>query len=457
MINIAVPLIFTLLSTGITPSARAECSLKPSISLSGDDGGNTFDDADLLGGNGAINKITRVEVYAGNYFFHKVVTKIKTTYKLQNDSTETIEHGRGGDLDGTVIFGEGVYLRSIKMYVGKYLDWIQFCDTNDVCSNLFGGSVDQEDNRHLYHDRSVIKSFLGKDGAVIDRLRVYFEKNRIHSAKMQDPEYSPISHQVIDEKAIPDASQTLDNLNGRVTQSTTLTFEETVKTTESTTITKSHEFDTSLEVSASAGVNFQFASAEITSTFTVGSSWSESLLQYNEKTLTNTIKKEFPLVAPPRTLAKAAIHFSKVNYEFSWEAPTICFYTFSPKTEVRGGSFEGTMSGSQPFQEVTVVVSYVHATDAPISARPTTAPIKEPSTSPNGQPTKEPRAVVSAGPTLQSLPGSEPDPVLSTPIPTPTPTKDPNSSGVLSSATQKRVPVGHVFGATLFCSVILFV
>ena len=140
-------------------------------------------------------------------------------------------------------------------------------------------------------------------------------------------------------------------------------------TSEVTTVTKGSEFgvDTNFGFTASAGFNVGFASGGIEATSNVGPSFSNSFEESssNKQELSKTLTNTVPITAPTGTLATADVHFTIVHYEFSLEAPTVCTYIYAPKKEVSGDSFEGSMSGSQPFEEVKVVYSFEYAPASP--------------------------------------------------------------------------------------------
>lgn len=303
--------------------------------------------------------------------YSQVVTRIITYYKLKNsDTLKSISRGNGGTEVGKIVLNDGQYLKKIDMQVGSYLDWIQFTDTDGNKSSRFGGDTNKGPNRSISWQNGVIKSLRGKAGNVIDRIMAYGELNQIYSARMLDPTFTIKSYEIDDSADAPDDRLTLDNRNGLTEQTATLKFSETVRTNEVTTVTKNVSYLASMAVTTSVGFNYGFASGGIESTFQVGTSWSDTLEDTNEEELATTVQREIPLTAPPRTLAVADVYVDTVHYEFVWEAPTVCTYTYAPKAEVDGDSFEGTVAGSQPFEEVKVVYSYVRAP----TVQPTGAP-----------------------------------------------------------------------------------
>lgn len=62
------------------------------------------------------------------------------------------------------------------MKIGNYVDWIQFCDTNQFCSSKWGGDTDRGATRTIYWEDAVIKSLRGHHGNVIDRIMAYGER-----------------------------------------------------------------------------------------------------------------------------------------------------------------------------------------------------------------------------------------------------------------------------------------
>jgi len=77
---------------------------------------------------------------------------------------------------------DGQYLKSVDFYGGKFVDNLRLCRTpDDKCVGPFGGSLGEPINHVLKKDLSVIKSFMGTDGAVIDRLRAMHKKESIKS------------------------------------------------------------------------------------------------------------------------------------------------------------------------------------------------------------------------------------------------------------------------------------
>ena len=101
---------------------------------------------------------------------------METTYKLKDGTLKTLGNGNGGSLTGTFILDEGVYLKSIKVKLGVYMDWIQFCDTSGYCSGKLGGNIDKDASQTIYWEDAVIKSLRGHHGNVIDRIMAYGER-----------------------------------------------------------------------------------------------------------------------------------------------------------------------------------------------------------------------------------------------------------------------------------------
>jgi hypothetical protein len=137
------------------------CDVEVTTSMSGNYA--TPDDAIRAEGLDRIDKIEKIQIYAGSYFFNTVVTKIVVTYRMKVGEPKTIERGNGGSLVGTVFIGEGVYLTRINMLVGKYVDYVELCLSDEECFGPWGGKTDLSFNQFLLEDRSVIKgeSLLG--------------------------------------------------------------------------------------------------------------------------------------------------------------------------------------------------------------------------------------------------------------------------------------------------------
>lgn len=75
-----------------------------------------FNDHEELGGDDEVGKISRIQVYAGNFLFNRVVSKICTTYVLRdgNPKTRTLCHGKGNDFAGTFDVPENVYIEKVR-------------------------------------------------------------------------------------------------------------------------------------------------------------------------------------------------------------------------------------------------------------------------------------------------------------------------------------------------------
>ena len=86
------------------------------------------------------DKIVKVEVWYGDYWFNKVVKGLRATYQLI-DGTQYQENF--GSFKGTYQYldiPEGAYLNKVEWYQGKYMDKVRFCLTDGYCTSYWGGN-----------------------------------------------------------------------------------------------------------------------------------------------------------------------------------------------------------------------------------------------------------------------------------------------------------------------------
>lgn len=329
MINIATSLTLSVLSAIFAAAATADCSHKPSIELSDFDGAFTFNDANRINGDiENIDKISKVEVYSNRIRTNHIVTKIKTTYKLKDgNSKTTISNGDGGNLVGSFVLDEGIYLKSVNFYGDEYVDWVQFCDTNGNCSDKLGGipRLGEPENNTLRKNRSVIKAFIGNDdsgSAGIKWLGCYFEKNKLYSVEIKQPDFTVIKEARVTMSDSHGGQRKLDNRSGRDRATKTVTYREEVETNERTkTSSTVYQYDApNYRCPGHPRVKFSHEFNGETEEFYAGSSWMCPIQEVSKKELTAMVKTEVDLVAPPQTLVEAEFRVALVNYEFGWEA-----------------------------------------------------------------------------------------------------------------------------------------
>ena len=364
--------------------AASDCRTEASIVEATRDGDVSFNDKDLLGGTANIDKITQVEVYAGNYWTNFVVTQICTTYLKVDGKSETLCNGRGGTLQGRVVIPEGAYLQRVETVVGSYVDWVSFRLTNGDTFGPWGGKTGTGANRSYSRGNGVIKSFLGRDGAVVDRLTVVYEVNRLYKARLQDVTHTAVIEPIVTEPDFesPDVARRNDNREGSVEQTITLELTTTKTEEETTTVTQSQEFSVDLEVTANVGFDVGVASGGVETSFSVGASFSKSLEESNSKSEEVTVGDTIPVTAPAGVMVIAELFVRTVEYEYDWEGPTICSYTYAPDSDIvdEAAKITGKMFGRRPFQEGTVVFTEVTKdaiippTSAPSSLRATQLP-----------------------------------------------------------------------------------
>ena len=135
------------------------CSIQPTTTRSSnyDNAGNDDSIRDPILELDNIDKITRIKVFAGDYFFNFVVSKLEVTYKLEDGTEATLSRGNGGTLQGTMDFEDGVYLTDISMQVGAYVDYVKLCASSGECKGPWGGKRDSSPNQRLFKEKSTIK------------------------------------------------------------------------------------------------------------------------------------------------------------------------------------------------------------------------------------------------------------------------------------------------------------
>ena len=430
-----------LISTTHLPHrALAGCSHLPSVSVSPEDGDVTsFDDADQVGGLHLIDKITQIDVYRIDALFRNVISKIGITYLRTDGEKVIISHGKGGDLAGQVTFDEGQYLSAIEMFVDQYVQHLKVCRTDGICFGPFGFNQDAAPNRILYKQRSVIKALLGQSGNVVDKIRVYYETDKMYKAEIGEVVYQNITiPTIISDLSFesPKAKVTVDNLGSSIEQSSTVAFEETVSTYETTIVTKTKQLFGAVSLTTEPGFLVQLGVADLSASFTVGASFSSTLSESNTMEMKTAITREYTVVAPPFSIVTGQVYWRQIKYAYDWNAPVQCRFTFEPQTAFRGGTIEGNMFGTQAFPH-----SYVKFTQA---FTPTT-PLSSPPTAPMMQSTKKPFNVLTSEPTvspvaapLSSLPVRSPETQLSV-APIAPPMRTPQIAATLSPISTSPV------------------
>jgi hypothetical protein len=66
---------------------------------------------------------------------------------------------------------------------------------------------------------------------------------------------------------------------------------------------------------------------------------------------------ELTVTAQPGTRVQATLFYKKVNYEYDFEGPVSCYYTFDRNRKFEGTIEKGTTIGEQVFPESYVVFS----------------------------------------------------------------------------------------------------
>jgi hypothetical protein len=368
---------------GALATANAKCITTPSYSKTQcfkDGCVERFNDSRFLGGNGKIDKIEKIEVYAGKYFTKFVISQLKITYKMIDGSTETLTHGRGGKPIGTYELFEGQYLKTVQLRTGDHLDWIQFCRASDMCSPRFGGNTSSGPNGIISASDGVVHSFFGQDGAVIDRLGAYIEHNRLYKVVKEAPIFTESAppHVIRDLPfSDPDATITVDALNLSSPVIATLFVAETLETTETTTVTAGQTFSVASSVATNVEIPLKVVDASVESTFSVGSSWTTEEVKGESYTFAKTIVKEFAFSVQPGTRVQATLFYKKVRYAYDFEGRVSCFYTFDKDRKFDGANEKGTTIGEQVFSEPYPVFSEERSSRSPAKS-PTKAPTAAP-------------------------------------------------------------------------------
>ena len=402
-------------TTYLPQRALAGCSHLPSVSVSPPDGDVTsFDDADQVGGLHMIDKITQIEVYSVDALFRNVISKVVITYLRTDGEKVILSHGNGGDLAGQVTFDEGQYLSAIEMFVDQYVQHVNICRTDGICFGPFGFNEDTAPNRILFKQRSVIKALLGQSGNVVDKIRVYYETDKMYKAEIGEVIYQNITvPTIISDLSFqsPKAKVTVDNLGSSVEQSSTVVFEETVSTYETTIVTKTKQLFGAVSLATGPGFLVQLGVADLSATFTVGASFSTSLSESNTKEMKSTITREYTVVAPPFAVVTGQVYWRQIKYAYNWNAPVQCHFTFEPQTAFRGGMIEGNMFGTQAFPHSYVKFTQAFTTTPPMTA-PTIAPMMNSTQMPVDVPIEE-RTVSPVLTPPTSFPARPPRPVAS--------------------------------------------
>jgi Jacalin-like lectin domain len=423
----------------------------PSVTTSPPDGLITFNDVDRIGGLDEMDKILQIEVFANDGLL-QFISQIQTTYLRTDGQTAVISNGNKGTLVGKVEFDPGQYLSQVELSVGLCVEHIRFCRTDGSCLGPFGYHTEKAPNRILYKPRSVIKAFLGQAGKLIDRLGVYFETDKIFKTELGKLSYQNISTPAIVSDLTfesPKAKVTVDNQGSSVEQSTTVSFTETVSTSETTVVTKSKQVFGSISLSATPGLLYEATVADVSASFTLGTSFSVELSESNTREFQTVISSEYKVNAPPYSLVTGQAYWRQIKYSYHWEAPVHCFFNFDPSNAVSGGTIEGDLYGSQAFPQSyvkftqTVTTASPQATGVPPPVLPplvsppvadTMPPVSPPipkvrTASPSVAPTEKIETLLpTAAPTKKKkavttkMPSPAPSPFVLTDMPSPAPT-----------------------------------
>jgi hypothetical protein len=362
-------------------SVCAGCSHRPTIIVSPSDGSQNFDDADRIGGFDEIDKIVKIEVYVVDALFRNAISKIDTTYLRTDGQTTVQSHGNGGRIAGTVEFDNGQYLSKIELLVGVYVEHIRLCRTDGVCFGPYGFHENVTPNRILYKQRCVIKALLGKSGDVVDRIRVYYESDKIYNAELGEIVYETITPPtVISDVSFlsPEAVAVVDNFGSSVERSSlSVMFAETVSTYETTVITKSKQLYSTISFTKRPDFLVQLEIDDVSTTFTMGTSFSPTLSEWNTKVLRTLFTRNYTVTAPPFSLVTGEVYYRQIKYAYDWTTTIQCYYTFDPDNIVSGGTLEGHMYGTQAFPN-----SYVKLTEQFPLGKPPVVPLQPLSTAP---------------------------------------------------------------------------
>jgi len=419
---------FALLTGGANAQA---CSCEYSTSLEMTDGSSiTYRDYNLVGGISNVDKIIKVEVYAGNYFTNYVVTQLCTTYLRRTGGTmEPVCNGNGGSLVGTVDVPEGHYISKADLLTGKHIDYISFTLTNGETSEKFGGKTDISPNFVLQKSDSAILSFFGKSGAVMDRIYAVYETNRLLNVRQPELNYEQMSPPKYTDNLRfddPNAIEIVIN-DSSIAQSSEIEISSSATSSETFTLTKSQEFSVGIETSFAPGKIISAVSADVMTTVSIGSSFSTSYEASNTVEESTAVSRSATVVAPPSSTVTAELFYSTIEYEYNFTAPVLCSFSFDPDTEFDGEPFEGTVKGKSPLN-----IGYVRFTEdeqlpvtsAPVTSAPVDAPI-----GPMGMLTSAPVTTVPA----TSAPVDAPIASTPQPNPAPVPTQAPTRIGAPSA------------------------
>jgi hypothetical protein len=396
--SIQVCLFFPILALGFLlaiPSgtlAADNCRAQPRFVSSGSAGrdDDNFKDADLVGGNENILKIIKIEVFTvPSGKGDSVVTNLCTTYTsapapipIPYPVVTGCTGNTRGELQGVIEIPDGVYLSKIDLREGNIcipggslcgdaeVDdvvvtyWLSFALTDGRSFGPWGYQRSEPPTRSLGQNDAVIHSFFGKsDDYYIYHLGAIYEQDRIYDTRLETLEFLEVRPPTVTEDlpfTSPAASLTVDNRRGTGTRSSTVNFEETISTSETYTVTEtSGSFS---EVSISSGVKFDISlvgSSFVETSFTVGTAFSQSLEQSSTARIDRTISRSYTIEAPPRRQVTGTMFYRQVEYEYEWEGPVICSYTYAPDDEIvdQNALIRGTLAGSQPFPEAYIVLT----------------------------------------------------------------------------------------------------
>eukprot|EP00529_Nitzschia_sp_RCC80_P021111 CAMPEP_0113474544 /NCGR_PEP_ID=MMETSP0014_2-20120614/18643_1 /TAXON_ID=2857 /ORGANISM="Nitzschia sp." /LENGTH=411 /DNA_ID=CAMNT_0000367403 /DNA_START=364 /DNA_END=1595 /DNA_ORIENTATION=- /assembly_acc=CAM_ASM_000159 len=400
--KLVVQYVIAALCLCMSPSmAATDCRAQRSTVEAAGDGSVTFNDMDPLGGANNIDKIVEIEVFAGNFALNFVVSKLCTTYRTVDGNTQSVCNGNGGTSQGRVVIPDGAYLERVETLVGKYVDWVSFTLTNGDKFGPWGGKTGIGANGNYSNGEGVVLAFYGKDGSVMDRIIPIFRVNEMHSVQLKNIDYSEVFAPRVNDFNFdsPDMVRRNDNRLGSVERTTFLELTTTKEATETTTVTESQEFSIGLEITASTGYDVGFSSGDIETSFSIGGAFTASKENPTTISETVTIGDTIEVKAPAGVMVIAELFVRTVDFEYEWEGPAVCTYTYAPTTEIvdEQATFSGKTFGSRPFEEWTVLYREVAGDTAPSEA-PTNAPslrasgLLTPATSPTDESAAAPRA-----------------------------------------------------------------
>lgn len=365
-----------------------------------------FDDVAQLGGLGNIVKITQIKVFRHTktvgFALYRIISRICTTYRLREGEPKEMCNGKVGGFQegelGTIAFGDGVYLKKVELYIGQFVDWIRFIDTNGNSVQMVdadNGLKDKAPTHTLMKDKGVALAFMGfttRDNVGFpdtgfDRIYAHFDEYRTEARTMATPIFQDNTAPRTTDNVSSTKSFVNDNLAGNIERTIEVTLSETVETSETTTVSNEVGVEVSLETGASFGVEIEAVfNIGVETTLFVGTSFTTTTENSSSKTLSTTVEHTVPVTAKPFTKTTVLLEYSTVEYDLKWSSPVRCSYTFDPKTVTTGVDVTGTVVGKQAIDQAYFrFIDESNPTPTP-TLRPTLAPVAGPGPGPGPSP-----------------------------------------------------------------------